>query len=94
MTVPRDFGPLALFIHISLEIHTSPSAQPAMNLKASQTGMLGRSGINSRMTAAKRMPATMQRFSPKRTITRGYKGPHRMTAIKLAAVTAPMEKLE
>jgi hypothetical protein len=36
--VPREPVPLTLFIQISLAIHTRPSAQPAMNRKASHTG--------------------------------------------------------
>jgi len=37
MTAPRDSVPLALFIQISLAIHTKPSAHPAMNRSAIHT---------------------------------------------------------
>ncbi len=40
------------------------------------------------------IPATTLRFRPRRTITHGYTGPQRITAIRLAAVTAPIAKLE
>ncbi len=39
-------------------------------------------------------PATMQRLSPSRAMARGYQGPSRITAMRLAEVTAPMAKLE
>ena len=71
ITVPRDLVPLALFIQISLAIHTRPRAQPAMNRSANQTGTLGQTGMSSRMTAAKRIPETMQRLRPRRTMIRG-----------------------
>ncbi len=53
MTAPRDSAPLTLFIQISLAIHTSPSAQPAMNRSASHSGTLGHSGMSSSMPARK-----------------------------------------
>jgi hypothetical protein len=94
MTVPRDCSPLTVFIQISLAIHVSPSAQPLKNLRHSQIGTRGHIGMSSKISAATQTPATMQRLSPRRAMTRGYSGPNKITAIKLAAVTAPMAKLE
>jgi hypothetical protein len=71
MTVPRDSVPLTLFIQISLAIHTSPNAHPAMNLNANQSGTLGQSGMSSNIPAAKTMPLMMQRLRPRRTMARG-----------------------
>jgi hypothetical protein len=94
MTVPRDSVVLTLFIQISLAIHTNPRAHPAMNLNTSQNNKPGHIGMSNNIPAAKTIPATMQRLRPTRTIARGYQGPHRITAIKLAAVTAPIAELE
>src|ERR1700722_13146658 len=94
MMVPRDSVPLTLFIQISLAIHPNPKTQPATNLKTNHGAAPGQRGMSSNKMAAKTVPDTMQRLKPRRAMACGYRGPHRITAIKLAAVTAPMTKLE
>ena len=76
--------PLALFIQISLAIHTSPSAQPAMNRSVNQTGTLGKrhEQQNGCGKEDSRDDATLETEAHDH---RGYRGPHRITAIKLAA---------
>lgn len=94
MTAPREPSLMTLFIQISLAIHVSPSAQPERNRSNSQMETRGHTGMTSKMSAAMRTPKTMQRLNPRRPMRRGYKGPSRITATRLAAVTAPMAKLE
>src|ERR1700677_1108228 len=94
MTVPRSSSPLTLFSQISLAIQLNPSAHPVTNLKHIHEATPDAAGINASTSAPLEMPTITLRLSPSRPMSRGYSGPHRMTAIRLAALTAPTARAE
>ena len=94
MTVPRSASPLTVFNQISLPIQLNPSTQPVTNLKPIHGTTPETAGMHASTSAPVAMPMITLRFNPNRPMRRGYKGPHRMTAIRLADVTAPIARAE
>ena len=94
MTVPRDRLPLTVFIQISLAIQLNPSAQPVVICSNAHAATLFQYGMMNRTTTAAPMPLITERFSPRRAIARGYKGPIKVTAARLTAMSAPISTVE